>query len=611
MRFPALVVSMGFAGLLAFFGGGCEPPIPEPEPGPGITAAPAPSVSVVPDRKTLGGVMPAERDNLLLAYGNDPNTLNAITSSDTVSGAFQRQVYESLAQADYSDPDNLLPGLAESWEFDEETLTFTIHLRRGVKWHPMKLPNGTPLPNREFTARDVKFSFDCVLNPHIDAAHIRSYFENPDPKDETDRYKIKVTVVDDYTVKIRWTEPYFLARQFTLGGIAMIPRHVYSVDEHGEPISFDFTSKEFAEGFNTHWANGKMCGTGPMMFHEWVRNERLVLDRFPGYWGEPFYFSQLRMRCIPNTNTMVQMGLQGELDWVGFPEKDQWLQSETNAKVKAGKVELVDFDYPGYRYIGYNLNRPVFRDRDFRLALAYATPLKQIIDTVFHGLAIPVSGPFLPGSSAADDSIQPIPFDPEKAKSLLEEAGWRDTDGDGVRDKVVGGVRVAASFDLMIYSDSRSFRTIAEIIQEEFRKIGVRVQITPAEWALFLDKLNSKEFDAAMLGWATGWSRTDPYQLWHGSLADVPASSNHVGYRNPEVDQLIEQLRVTMDDAKQVELYHQIHRLIFEDQPYTFLFSEKATAGYDTRIENVKFYRLRPCIDTREWHSNRPRLLGR
>jgi peptide/nickel transport system substrate-binding protein len=567
--------------------------------------------SSVPARETRGGVMPAERDVLLLAYGNDTNTLNAITASDTVSTAFQRHVYEGLAAADYADPDNLLPALAESWEFDEETLTFTIHLRRGVRWHPMKLPNGTPLPDREFTARDVKFTFDCVLNPHIDAAHIRSYFENPEAKDESERFKISVSIVDDYTVQIRWTEPYFLAELFTLAGVPMIPRHVYSVDEHGEPISFDFTSKEFAEGFNHHWASSMMCGTGPMMFREWVRDERLVLDRFNDYWGEPFYFSQIRMRCIPNTNTMVQMTLQNELDWAGFPDKDQWLQSASSPNVKDGKVNLVEFDFPGYRYIGYNMNRPVFRDREFRLALAHATPLQQIIDEVFHGLAIPVSGPFLPGSSAADDSIQPIPFDLDTARKLLDQAGWRDTDGDGVRDKVIDGVRVPAAFDLMIFSESRSFRAIAEMIQEEFRKIGVRMQITPAEWALMLDRLNSKEFDAAMLGWATGWSKTDPFQLWHGSLADVPSSSNHVGYRNPEVDRLIEQLRITMDEDQQQKLYHQIHRLIYEDQPYTFLFSEKATAGHDTRLQNIEFYRLRPCFDSREWYSSSPRAVAR
>jgi peptide/nickel transport system substrate-binding protein len=608
MRYSKFFVGFLLLGLLLFVHSGCGG---RPEPGRRSTGAPGDQAAGVPVRETRGGVMPAERDVLLLAYGNDTNTLNGIIASDTVSQAFQRQVYEGLAAADFADPDRLVPALAESWEFDEETLTFTIHLRRGVRWHPMKFPSGKALPDREFTARDVKFTFDCVLNPHVDAAHIRSYYENPDAEDESQRFKIAVSIVDDYTVQVRWTEPYFMAAEFTLAGVPIIPRHVYSVDEHGEPISFDFTSKEFADGFNNHWANGMMCGTGPMMFREWRRDERLVLDRFNEYWGEPFYFSQLRMRSIPNTNTMVQMTLQNELDWAGFPDKDQWLQSESNPNVQSGRVKLVEYEYPGYRYIGYNLNRPVFRDREFRLALAHATPLQQIIDEVFHGLAIPVSGPFLPGSTAADDSIKPLPYDLEKARQLLEQAGWTDSDGDGVRDKVVDGVRVAASFDLMIFSDSRSFRAIAEMIQEEFRKVGVRMQITPAEWALMLDRLNAKEFDAAMLGWATGWSKTDPYQIWHGSLADVPSSSNSIGYRNQEVDRLIEQLRVTMDEDQQQKLYHQIHRLIHEDQPYTFLFSEKATAGHAARLQNVQFYHLRPGFDTREWHTAAPRVLER
>ena len=134
--------------------------------------------------------------------------------------------------------------------------------------------------------------------------------------------------------------------------------------------------------------------------------------------------------------------------------------------------------------------------------------------------------------------------------------------------------------------------------------------ISPAKWALMLQKLRKWDFDAAMLGWGASWSKGDLFQLWHGSQADVKDSSNHVGYRNDEVDKLIEELRVTMDEKKQNELFHKIHRLIYEDQPYTFLFSEKQTAGLDGRLENVKFYRVRPCRDTREWYSKRPRMLG-
>jgi len=475
----------------------------------------------------------------------------------------------------------------------------------------MQLPDGKWLPQREMTARDVKFSFDCVLNPHVEAAHIRSYFEDPEATDPRQRFKVKVEVVDPYTVKVKWTKPYFLAPVFTLAGFPIIPRHVYSVDAHGEPISFDFSSREFAEGFNAHWANTRMCGSGPLMFKSWVRGDRLELVRFDDYWGKPFYFSHMVMRCIPNSNTLAHKVLMNELDFGGFPEKQLWLQAAAHPNVVAGKVKLVKYAYPGYRYIGYNLERPIFRDKQLRWALAYATPVQQMIDVVFHKLAVPVTGPFLPGSSACDPSIEPVPFDPEKARQLLDEAGWKDTDGDGVRDKEIGGVRMPAMFDLLIFADSPSFRAVAEIFQAECRKIGVKVQVTPAKWQLMLEKLNNKQFDAALLGWGTGWQKTDPFQLWHSSQADVSYSSNHIGYRNPEVDRLIDQLRVTFDEQKQIELYHRIHRLIYEDQPYTFLFSELATAGQDARIQNVHFYKLRPCYDSREWFSTRPRMLGR
>jgi len=192
---------------------------------------------------------------------------------------------------------------------------------------------------------------------------------------------------------------------------------------------------------------------------------------------------------------------------------------------------------------------------------------------------------------------------------MLEKAGWVDTDQDGVRDKVIDGQKVPARFELMIYTDAPSYRQIAEIVKEECRKIGIDVQIAPTKWNLMLQKLRKREYEAAMLGWAMSWKQ-DPFQLWHSSQADAPDSSNHVAYRNPEVDRLIEELRVTMNEEKQHELYKKIHRLIYEDQPYTFLFSDRATGGYDARIQNVKFYKIRPCYDGREWYSNRPRAVG-
>ena len=123
----------------------------------------------------------------------------------------------------------------------------------------------------------------------------------------------------DYTVKIRWTKPYFLAEGLHAGWRSPSFReHVFSVDESGEPISADYSSKEFADGFNNHWASRAMCGTGPMMFLRVARNERLVLERNPDYWGRPYYFSRIVFRCIPNPNTMTQQVLQNELDFAAI-----------------------------------------------------------------------------------------------------------------------------------------------------------------------------------------------------------------------------------------------------------------------------------------------------
>jgi len=574
-----------------------------PKASPGETAKPAAA-----DRsKTLGGVAPAKADTFAMSYLNDPDTINPLIVHDTQGRDFLRWVYEPLAQQKFADPDVLEPALAESWTFDRQNLLFTIKLRKGVKWHPMKLPGGKLLPAKEFTARDVKFTFDCVLNPNIQAAHLRSYFEDPDATDASQKYKIKVTVVDDYTVKIKWTKPYFLAEEFTLSGdVYMMPRHVFSVNEKGEPISFDYSSKEFADGFNSHWANRQMCGSGPLKFAEWAKEERVVLERNPDYWGAPFYFSQVIFRGIPNANTSRQSALQNELDYARIAEKNLFLEGKEHENVKSGKVVAEAFDYPGFRFVGYNQKREFFKDKRVRWALSHAVPVQNIIDVVFKGLARRSTGPFQLGSTAYDATIPAVPYDLERSAQLLAEAGWDDSDGSGIRSKTVDGQKIMARFDLMIYADAPSFLTIAEIIKENCRKIGVDVQISTSKWGLLLQKLRKKEFDACMLGWSMDW-KSDPFQLWHSSQADVPDSSNSIGYANPEADKLIDELRVTLDPGRQIELYHRLHRVIYDDQPYTFLFSEKFTAFRDARLQNIKFYKIRPGFDVREWSAKTAR----
>lgn len=583
--------------LLALAGCGKE----ETPTGSGKTpATPAPTAAAA-DKVTMGGVKPAADDTLMLHYPNDPNTINPILGSDTVSEEFMRWVVDTLAEQKYSNPDEWEPQLAESWDFDEKNLEYTMHLRKGVMWHPTKLPDGTPIPAKEFTAADVKFTYDVVLNEHVDAASYRSYYEDPEAKTKEDKYKVKVTVVDPYTVKIKWTKPYMAADEWSLG-LPLLPKHVYSVDAKGEPISNDISSEEFAKGFNDHWANSILIGTGPMKFSLWKKNERLELVRNPDYWGKPFYFSKVVFRNIPNSNTQLEMTLNNELDWSIVAEKSLFVQTKEKPQVKEGKAKTTEFDYPGYRYIGWNFKKEIFKERAVRTALAHAIPVQKIIDKVLYGLGKPLSGPLLPNSPKYDPSLQPIPFDPNKSRELLDAAGWKDTNNNGIRDKTINGKLFELKFDLMIYADTAMYKTIAEVVKEEFRQIGVDVQISPVKWALMLEKLHKKEFDACMLGWALSW-KMDFYQIWHSSQADVMESSNAIGYKNPELDKLIETIRVTINQDKQRDLYRQMHKIIYDDQPYAFLFVDKRTAVYNARMENIKYYRIRPAIDMREWYS--------
>lgn len=551
---------------------------------------------------------PAANDVLNVYYGDDPDRLNPVLANDNVSSSWIRRVCEPLARRKFSDPSTFEPVLAESWTFDEENLEYTINLRKGVFWHPAKLPNGKVLPPEEFTSRDVKFTYDCILNENAECAAMRSYFLDPEATDPKDRYKIRVTPVSKYVVKIKWTKPYFMMDDWTLGNpeFNIIPRHVYSVDKDGKLISLDFSSKEFGTAFNDHWANDELVGTGPYRLIEWKQGDRVLMKRNEEYWGKKPHFSEIYDRMITNPETSVQLALDGDLDLAAVPEISRYVRiRDEPGGYDKNLVRPIEIDRTAYRYLGYNLQKPIFSDPKVRMALSYAVPVDQIIESIYHGLAVRMTGPFVPGKFSAE--LEPIPYDLEKAKQLLKEAGWEDTDKDGIVDKELGGRRTPLAFEIIIFADSPQYSNIALTIRDSFQRIGVKVDATPTKWQLMLEKLNKKEFDATILGWVADW-KSDPFQLWHSSQADLPDSSNF-GYKNPKVDELIEKLRVTLDEEDQVPLYHAIHEEIYKDQPYTFLYKEKATGLLNARIQNFKTYpELRPHYDLLEWSSSKARV---
>ena len=240
-----------------------------------------------------------------------------------------------------------------------------------------------------------------------------------------------------------------------------------------------------------------------------------------------------------------------------------------------------------YSYIGLNLTNPLFQDRNVRVALSHLVDRKRIIRDVYYDLVRPISGPFFVDSQANDPSIEPYDFDVEKAKKMLADAGWKDTDGDGVLDK--DGKPFV--FTVIYANSSTTDQKLLPILKEDFARAGVKLEILSLEWSVMLERIDKRQFDAVRLAWRMSVSN-DPYQLWHSDNLKIEASSNFVSFANPEADRLIMEIRTCFDLDKRTELYHQFHRLIHEEEPYLFLVSPYDLFVINKRYQNVVEYPL-------------------
>ncbi|MBI5365855.1 MAG: hypothetical protein HZA54_02360 [Planctomycetes bacterium] len=481
----------------------------------------------------------------------EPQTLNPITASDAYESIINSWVYESLLDLDPSTYNNR-PSLAESWTMSDDHLTYTFKLRPGTKFH-----DGHPV-----TTEDVLFSFNAIMNPEVQCGNLRNYYL--DVKE--------AKALDERTVQFTCGKPYFLMLDF-LGGFAIMPKHI-----------FNFTK---GEEFNTHKNNRFPIGTGPYKFLHWKSPDEIAIERNDDYWGDKGLLKRIVYRLIPNDTVALQVLLLGTIDRSNLTP-DQW-QNQTDSEKFKTTLRKESFLVPSYSYLGWNQARPFFKDKRVRRALAMLVDRAKIIEKIWYGLAEPVTGPFYVKSPSNDASIQPLPFDPDAAEALLDEAGWADSDGDGVRDKD----GVAFRFELNLPASNVTGEKIASVVKEQFRKSGIDVTIKPAEWAVFIENLQKKRFDCCFLSWSMGY-RQDPFQIWHSSQCDVEGGSNRIEFRHQEADELIEKARVEFDAEKRDAMYRRFHGILHDEQPYTFLYAPKSLMAIDQRFRNVAvfpFYR--------------------
>ncbi len=363
--------------------------------------------------------------------------------------------------------------------------------------------------------------------------------------------------------------------------LSPLPKHFY----------YDYKGKFDGKRFNDdHEKNRKLIGCGPFQFDKWEKGKGITLKRWDKYYGNKYGIStplkSINMEVIKHPNTRLQALKGKKIDRVGLlPE--QWVQNVNKNDFNNKTGHLKTFKYPSrsYSYIGYNMRIDKFKDKRVRRALTHLVDRKRILKDVYKDLGRITTGPFFIDTPYYDKSIKPFEFSIEKAKKLLKEAGWKDSDNNGILDKDGKDFQ----FKILQVASHPLQSKILPIIKEDMAKAGIIMNIQKIEWSVYIQKLEKKDFEVCILGWGLS-IESDPFQLWHSSHADDNASSNHVYFKNKEADALIDELQVTFDKKRQIEIYHAFHNLIHEEQPYTFLINSYSLLGQSKDCKNAKVF---------------------
>jgi len=483
---------------------------------------------------------------LVVGLVAEPVNLDPAQVTDLNSNRVGRRIVETLVTFP-DESTQVVPGLAESWAISKDGLKYTFKLRKGVSFH-----DGTPL-----NAEAVKFSIERQIIPEHPFNKLGKY-----PFANYFFGNVKaVEAVDPQTVEFILKEPRasFLA-VLTAGAASIVsPTAVRKLG-----VDYPLTP----------------VGTGPFKFVAWDRGQRVVLEKNAGYWKHPVKIDRVIYRPIVEGQARLTELLTGALDLIVDTPPDFVPQLESNPKVMVLKQVGVHV-----WYLGINNQKKPFDDKRVRQALNYAVINKEaLVRDVLKGTGSFSRGPVLPNTWGADAALKAYPYDPERAKKLLAEAGypsgfsttlWVPESGSGMQLPVA----------------------MSTVIQSNLKAVGVNVALQTMEWGAYLAKLRTKEQDLFALSWMAG--NEDPdlvmYPLLHSSQW-TPNGPNRALYKNEKYDELLHQARLTTDQKKRAELYREAQRILVDDAPWVFVDHEIQTAAHARRVQGFK---LHPSFDLR------------
>lgn len=504
---------------------------------------------------------PVDGGTAVVSRISDFDAFNEFVSTDyDTSQVLRQMLFMPLIQLD--DEMNFEPYLADSFAVAEDGLSITFRLRDGITWH-----DGTPV-----TADDVTWSYETYTNPDLAYANVQ-YFQFIDRAEQ----------VDDRTVTFHFTEVHAEPEMDFIEWSPM-PRHLLEDVPLTEMKTAPF--------------NREPVGNGPFRFVSWTSNQQVVFEANEDFaLGRP-HLDRVVFRIIPEQTTELTELLTGRIDMMRAVPP-----SEAERVENSDEARLLAYPARSYTFLAWNTDNPLFEDPRVRRALTMGLDRQQIVDALLYGYGQIAIADVMPFQWMFAEEIDPWPRDPERATELLAEAGWSDTDGDGILDKDGRPFR----FTLETNQGNDLREDILVIAQNDLREIGVDVQPRLVEWNTLIDRLKRNDFEAVVSGWSVDF-KFDPSE----TLACDAGVYNYPSYCNERADSLMQRALQTVERDEALPMWKEYQRIIHEEQPYTFLYYLEERLGVSERLNGVEADARGHLISIDEWWipENRQRRGG-
>ena len=504
-----------------------------------------------------------------------------------------------------SDLENLVlqPGVIQQLpSISESKLTFTYSLRDDIFWD-----DGSPL-----TLADIEFTLKVNKCPLVDNAQAKSYFEN-----------LKAISVDKQinTFSLTMKENYVQNVAF-LSDYPILQKSFFDPNGFLDEFSLeDFDHKKYKSTESvTNWANEfnsikygreitNLNGLGAYRIDGWDSGNSIRLVKKENHWISKLSAPTKSETAHPDT-IIFQLNNDPNSQYLEFKNQNfdgsGYLSAQTMTKLMADEsfkqnyhaafLPTFNYSYAAMNLRPDGLNHPsIFNDKKVRQAMAYLTPVDDMIDLLFEGQSTQRIGAVSSLKPTFNTKLKPIVLDIERAKQLLSDAGWADSDNDGILDKKINGKTIPLEFELLYMNNMSIWGDMAELMSEAMKKAGVNAKHTAVDYTILYQKAAEHDFDMLLLAWGGTSSPDDHTQIWHSS-SWLNNGSNFTGFGTTESDSLIELSKITLNETKRIEIEYRLQELIYEEQPYVFLMNGTRKLVLHKRFDNSNMYSEKPGV---------------